>query len=77
LAIVVGVLTHPGIVRFLSNAVANDNGEPDVYAPEAEEDGMAEIPTDTFSFILPSRYCGLTANFWILPGKKRFAPKRQ
>jgi hypothetical protein len=69
----VGVLTHPGIIRLLSNAIANDSGEPDVYAPEAEEDGMAQIPTDTFPSIDLAVTAGLTANFWILLGKKRFA----
>jgi transglutaminase-like putative cysteine protease len=46
-----------GIIRFLSHAVVRDSGEPDAYAPEAEEDGQREIPTDSLSFILPSRYC--------------------
>jgi transglutaminase-like putative cysteine protease len=69
-----------GIIRFLSHAVVRDSGQPDAYAPEAEEDGMAEIPTDTLSFILPSRYCevdsGLLDFAWkrfatITPGRAR------
>jgi transglutaminase-like putative cysteine protease len=46
-----------GIIRFRSNAVVRDSGEPDAYAPEAEEEGPAAIPPDILSFILPSRYC--------------------
>jgi transglutaminase-like putative cysteine protease len=74
------VNTPAGIIRFLSNAVVRDSGQPDAYAPEAEEDGMAEIPTDTLSFILPSRYCevdsGLLDFAWkrfaaITPGRAR------
>ena len=46
-----------GIIRFLNHAIVRDSGEPDAYAPEAEESGLGEIPTDTLSFVLPSRYC--------------------
>jgi transglutaminase-like putative cysteine protease len=46
-----------GIIRFLYHAVVRDSGEPDVYAPDAEEYGLREIPTENLSFILPSRYC--------------------
>jgi transglutaminase-like putative cysteine protease len=46
-----------GTTRFLDHAVVHDSGEPDVYAPEAEEDDVREIPTATLSFLLPSRYC--------------------
>jgi transglutaminase-like putative cysteine protease len=46
-----------GVIRFLSHAVVHDNGEPDAYDPEAEEYGLREIPTDSLSFVLPSRYC--------------------
>jgi transglutaminase-like putative cysteine protease len=46
-----------GTIRFLNRAIVRDSGEPDAYAPEAEESGLGEIPTDTLSFVLPSRYC--------------------
>ena len=46
-----------GTIRFLNHAIVRDSGEPDGYAPEAEESGLGEIPTDTLSFVLPSRYC--------------------
>jgi transglutaminase-like putative cysteine protease len=44
-------------IRLRSHAVVRDSGEPDTYAPEAEQDGLLEIPTGSLSFILPSRYC--------------------
>jgi transglutaminase-like putative cysteine protease len=46
-----------GTIRFLNHAIILDSGEPDAYAPELEESGLGEIPTDTLSFVLPSRYC--------------------
>jgi transglutaminase-like putative cysteine protease len=53
-----GRLNGPaGNIRFLSHAVVRDSGEPDAYAPEAEECGLREVPSDSLSFLLPSRYC--------------------
>jgi transglutaminase-like putative cysteine protease len=46
-----------GIVRFFSEAVIRDSGQLDVYAPEAEQVDVAEIPTAVLAFLLPSRYC--------------------
>ncbi|MGA8481515.1 MAG: transglutaminase family protein [Chthoniobacterales bacterium] len=46
-----------GTIRFLNHAIVRDSGEPDAYAPEVEESGPGKIPTDTLSFVLPSRYC--------------------
>ena len=46
-----------GTIRFRSHAVVRDSGKADACAPEAEEEGLREIPTDSLSFILPSRYC--------------------
>src|SRR5258707_546714 len=46
-----------GTIRFLNDAIVRDSGEPDTYAPEVEESGPGEIPTDTLFFVLPSRYC--------------------
>jgi hypothetical protein len=61
-----------GTIRFFSYAVVRDSGERDAYAPEAGEAGLAENPTDTLPFILPSRYyevdSGLLDFAW-----KRFA----
>jgi hypothetical protein len=64
-----------GTIRFFSHAVVRDSGERDAYAPEAGEAGLAENPTDTLPFILPSRYyevdSGLLDFAW-----KRFAAIR-
>jgi transglutaminase-like putative cysteine protease len=46
-----------GSVRFLCQAIVRDSGEPDTFAPGAQEAGLREIPTENLSFILPSRYC--------------------
>jgi transglutaminase-like putative cysteine protease len=51
------VNARAGIIQFFSRAVIRDSGEPDARAPEAEEYGLHEIPTESLSFILPSRYC--------------------
>ena len=46
-----------GIIRFRNEAVINDSGEPDVYAPEAQQPEVTSMPVETLSFVLPSRYC--------------------
>jgi transglutaminase-like putative cysteine protease len=46
-----------GSIRFLSQAIVRDSGEPDTFAPGAQEAGVREIPTENLCFILPSRYC--------------------
>jgi hypothetical protein len=51
------ILAPAGIVRFFSEAVIRDSGEPDVYEPDAKELKVCEIPTDALEFLLPSRYC--------------------
>ena len=46
-----------GVVRFLNEAVIRNPGELDVYAPEAAQHDVRELPLETLSFLLPSRYC--------------------
>ena len=46
-----------GVVRFLNEAVIRDPGELDIYAPEAAQHDVRELPLETLSFLLPSRYC--------------------
>ena len=46
-----------GVVRFLNEAVIRDPGELDVYAPEAAQHDVRELPLETLLFLLPSRYC--------------------
>jgi transglutaminase-like putative cysteine protease len=53
-----GRLSAPaGRVRFFNNAFIQDSGEPDICAPAAKQDNLRDIPTETLSFLLPSRYC--------------------
>ena len=46
-----------GVVRFLNEALVRDPGELDVYAPEAAQHDVRELPLETLLFLLPSRYC--------------------
>jgi transglutaminase-like putative cysteine protease len=46
-----------GDVRFLNEAIIRDPGELDAYAPEAAQHDVQELPVDTLTFLLPSRYC--------------------
>lgn len=46
-----------GRVRFFSEAVVRDSGDPDVYAPNAMQLDVSEIPASILTFLLPSRYC--------------------
>lgn len=46
-----------GVVRFLNDAIIRDPGELDVYAPEAAQHDVRQLPLETLLFILPSRYC--------------------
>jgi transglutaminase-like putative cysteine protease len=53
-----GRISFPGgTLRFFSEAVIRDNGKPDVYAPDAEQVDVAELPPAVLGFLLPSRYC--------------------
>jgi transglutaminase-like putative cysteine protease len=66
-----GRLNGPaGNIRFLSHAVVRDSGEPDAYAPEAAECGLREIPSDSLSFLLPSRYCEVDSELLDFAWKK-------
>jgi len=44
-------------VRFVNEAIIRDTGELDVYAPNAVQHEVEELPVDTLAFLLPSRYC--------------------
>ena len=47
----------PGIIRFLNDAVVKDPGELDRYVPDAQQQDVRDLPVETISFLLPSRYC--------------------
>jgi transglutaminase-like putative cysteine protease len=46
-----------GTLRLLSEAVIRDSGAPDVYAPNAAQLDVSEIPTGALAYLRPSRYC--------------------
>lgn len=46
-----------GVIRFLNDAIVRDPGELDAYAPDASQHDVRELPVDTLSYVLPSRYC--------------------
>jgi hypothetical protein len=52
---IVRALSPVGELKRCDRFELPDSGEPDAYAPEAEELGLGEVPTDTLSFVLPSR----------------------
>jgi transglutaminase-like putative cysteine protease len=46
-----------GALRLFSEAVIRDTGEPDAYAPGAEQLEVRELPVHLLGLLLPSRYC--------------------
>jgi transglutaminase-like putative cysteine protease len=46
-----------GIVQFRNHAVVWDSGEPDLFAPKAEQELVCQMPPAALTFLLPSRYC--------------------
>ena len=46
-----------GVIRFLNHAIIRDPGTLDSYAPDAPQYDVRELPLETLSFVLPSRYC--------------------
>jgi transglutaminase-like putative cysteine protease len=51
-------LTIPaGGVTLSCDFTVADTGEPDVYAPDAQQTPVAELPDDVVQFLLGSRYC--------------------
>jgi transglutaminase-like putative cysteine protease len=51
------LLAPAGSVRFWDDAVVEDDGQPDPYAPDAEQIPVPELPTDVLVYLLSSRYC--------------------
>jgi transglutaminase-like putative cysteine protease len=53
-----GQVTAPaGVVHFLNEAIVHDPGELDTYVPEARSHNVSDLPSETLTFLLPSRYC--------------------
>jgi transglutaminase-like putative cysteine protease len=46
-----------GVIRFLNHAIIRDPGVLDSYVPDASQHDVRELPLETLSFVLPSRYC--------------------
>jgi transglutaminase-like putative cysteine protease len=51
------MLAPPGRVRISTDAIVNDAGLPDVFAPDAWQFPVQALPEDTLTFLLGSRYC--------------------
>jgi transglutaminase-like putative cysteine protease len=46
-----------GTLRIWDDAIVEDDGEPDVVAPDAAQLPVEELPTEVLSYLLGSRYC--------------------
>lgn len=51
-------------IRFRSEALIRDSGNPDPYVPEAQQYDVCDIPVETLLFLLPSRYCEVDRISW-------------
>jgi transglutaminase-like putative cysteine protease len=51
------VVAPPGLTKFTVDALVNDAGQPDPFAPLAREVPVQELPVETLVFLLASRYC--------------------
>ncbi|HTD13944.1 MAG TPA: transglutaminase family protein [Chthoniobacterales bacterium] len=60
-------------IHFRNHAVVWDNGEPDLYAPEAEQELVRRMPPAALTFLLPSRYCEVDSELMALAWEK-FGP---
>jgi transglutaminase-like putative cysteine protease len=60
-----------GRFRLWANGVVNDSGQPDITAPWADQHAVEDLPAETLTFLLGSRYCEtdrLTETAWRLFG---------
>jgi transglutaminase-like putative cysteine protease len=46
-----------GRIRLSANAIVRDTGQPDVFAPGAQQHEVRDLPEETLVFLLGSRYC--------------------
>ncbi|HEY0291235.1 MAG TPA: transglutaminase family protein [Hansschlegelia sp.] len=61
----------PGDFTLRTDALVADSGEPDVYAPDAIQIAVEDLPDDTLVYLLGSRYCEtdrLSETAWSLFG---------
>jgi transglutaminase-like putative cysteine protease len=60
-----------GRFRLWANGIVNDTGQPDIAAPQAHQHAVEDLPAETLTFLLASRYCEtgrLTEAAWKLFG---------
>lgn len=50
-------LAPAGRLRLTTDAVVNDNNQPDEIIPDAGQDSVQHLPEETLMFLLGSRYC--------------------
>ncbi len=46
-----------GRLRLYNDAIVEDSGLPDAADPNAVQHALNDLPTDTLTYLLPSRYC--------------------
>ena len=66
------IVAPAGRFRLWADGVVNDTGQPDAVAACAPQHAVEELPADTLTFLLGSRYCEtdrLTETAWNLFGK--------
>ena len=65
------IVAPTGRLRITADALVNDTGLVDAYAPNARETAVQNLPEDTLLFLLGSRYCEtdrLSETAWSLFG---------
>jgi transglutaminase-like putative cysteine protease len=53
----VRILAPPGGLRVAADTIVYDSGTPDYIDTAAEEHAIADLPSETLVYLLPSRYC--------------------
>jgi transglutaminase-like putative cysteine protease len=53
----VRILAPPGELRVAADTIVSDSGTPDHIDTAAEEHAIADLPSETLVYLLPSRYC--------------------
>jgi transglutaminase-like putative cysteine protease len=51
------ILAPPGELKIANAAIVNDSGKPDPVNVAAEQHAIADLPNETFVYLLGSRYC--------------------
>ena len=65
------IVAPTGRLRVTANAIVNDTGLMDAYAPNAQQIAVQDLPEETLLFLLGSRYCEtdrLSETAWSLFG---------